>query len=77
MIRDREFNRHLGERLERLMQESCQPVKETELPRANTWLMIRSFFVFHFLRHFPSWAAALPTHSPKMRSVQPQSGPAG
>ncbi len=77
MIRDREFNRNLSEKLERLMQNSCRLVKETEMPRANTWLIVRSFFVFHFLRYFPSWAAALPTHSPKMRSVQPHSRPVG
>ena len=75
MIRDRAFNQHLGERLEALIRESCRLVEEKELPHANTWLMVRSFFVFHFLRHFPSWAASLPTHAPKVRSVEHESGP--
>ena len=76
MIRDREFNRQLGERLEHLIKESCRLVEETELPHSNAWLMVRSFFVFHFLRHFPSCAAWLPTHAPVVRSVDPGSGPA-
>jgi cardiolipin synthase len=76
MILDRNFNRHLGERLDGLIRDSCRLVEEAELPHANTWLMVRSFFVFHFLRHFPSWAAWLPAHVPKVRSVDPGSGPA-
>jgi cardiolipin synthase len=76
MILDRAFNRHLGEKLEGLMRHSCRLIEEAELPHSNTWLMVRSFFVFHFLRHFPSWAARLPRHSPTVRSVDPRSGPA-
>ena len=53
MILDRAFNRHLGEKLEGLMRNSCRLIEESELPHSNTWLMVRSFFVFHFLRHFP------------------------
>jgi cardiolipin synthase len=58
------------------MCDSCQRVAEETLPRASTWTIVRSFFVFHFLRHFPTWAASLPTHSPKLRSLDPGSGPA-
>jgi cardiolipin synthase len=75
MVLDREFNRELSGRLETLIRESCRLVADEELPRANTWTMVRSFFVFHFLRHFPTWAASLPTHSPKLRSLDPDSGP--
>jgi cardiolipin synthase len=71
MILDREFNRHLSEHLEDLIRSSCRLVEATELPHSNTWLMVRSFFVFHFLRHFPSWVAKLPAHSPEVRSVDP------
>jgi len=76
MIRDRAFARHLRERLEHLIRHSCRLVEETELPRSNTWLVVRSFFVFHFLRYFPSWAARLPRHSPQVRSVEPGTGSA-
>jgi cardiolipin synthase len=73
MILDRDFNQELGEKLETLIRSSCRLVEESELPHSNTWLMVRSFFVFHFLRHFPSWVAMLPAHSPKVRSVDPPS----
>lgn len=76
MIRNREFNRHLAARLEHLIEENCRRVEEKELPQANTWLMVRSFFVFHFLRYFPSVAASLPAHAPKVRSVDAESGSA-
>jgi cardiolipin synthase len=73
MILDRDFNQELGENLETLIRSSCRLVEESELPHSNTWLMVRSFFVFHFLRHFPSWVAMLPAHSPTVRSVDPPS----
>lgn len=75
MILDRDFNRHLSERLEALIRNSCRLIEETELPHSNAWLVVRSFFVFHFLRHFPSWVAWLPRHVPKVRSVDTRSGP--
>lgn len=71
MIRDRDFNRELGNNLEELIRKSCRLIEESELPRANAWLVVRSFFVFHFLRHFPAWAASLPRHAPEIRSVDP------
>jgi cardiolipin synthase len=74
MILDRDFTRHLNGRLEVLIRNSCRLIEATELPHSNTWLMVRSFFVFHFLRHFPSWAAWLPRHAPKVIPVDPRSG---
>jgi cardiolipin synthase A/B len=74
MVLDRDFNRHLSERLEALIRNSCRLIEATELPHSNTWLMVRSFFVFHFLRHFPSWAGWLPRHAPKVEPVDPRSG---
>ena len=74
MILDRDFNGHLSGRLDALIRNSCRLIEETELPHSNAWLVVRSFFVFHFLRHFPSWAAWLPRHAPKVRSVDPRSG---
>jgi cardiolipin synthase len=74
MVLDRDFNRHLSERLEALIRNSCRLIEATELPHSNTWLMVRSFFVFHFLRHFPSWAGWLPRHAPKVQPVDPRSG---
>ncbi|MGE3923387.1 MAG: cardiolipin synthase ClsB [Lautropia sp.] len=67
MIRDRGFNRELSQRLERLMRERCRRIEASELQESNLWRVVRSFFVFHFLRHFPSWAGWLPRHAPKLQ----------
>jgi cardiolipin synthase len=74
MILDSAFNRRLNERLDVLIQNSCRLIEQAELPHSNTWLMVRSFFVFHFLRHFPSWVAWLPRHAPKVIPVDSRSG---
>lgn len=77
MIRDRAFSCLLGEHLEALIQERCRVINPGELPRPNAWLIVRSFFVFHFLRHFPSWIGSLPAHVPEVRSIEPHSRPLG
>jgi cardiolipin synthase len=76
MILDHRFNRDLTARLDLLIRNSCRLIEATELPHSNRWLMLRSFFVFHFLRHFPSWVARLPRHVPKVTSIEPGSRPA-
>ncbi|MES2911292.1 MAG: cardiolipin synthase ClsB [Pseudomonadota bacterium] len=64
IIRDREFNRHLTARLDHLMQNSCKQIKADELETSRWWFSLRSFFVFHLLRRYPSWASWLPAHAP-------------
>ena len=68
IIRDRGFNQGLSEQLDRLICESCKEVPAaTTAPTAPTaWQMVRNFFVFHFLRRFPSWAGWLPAHTPAL-----------
>ncbi|MES2977751.1 MAG: cardiolipin synthase ClsB [Pseudomonadota bacterium] len=70
IIRDREFNGVLAERLERLMLNSCTQVKASDLSESTWWRMVRSFFVFHLLRRYPSWAGWLPAHSPKLTPAE-------
>jgi cardiolipin synthase len=64
IIRDRAFNQHLTERLDHLMQNSCKQIKADELEASRWWFSLRSFFVFHLLRRYPSWASWLPAHAP-------------
>jgi cardiolipin synthase len=66
VIRDRGFNQHLRQRLEDLIAHSCTQVPADNLPRQNLWHLVRSFFVFHFLRRFPAWAGWLPAHAPRV-----------
>ncbi|MES2413039.1 MAG: cardiolipin synthase ClsB [Pseudomonadota bacterium] len=64
IIRDRAFNEHLTARLDHLMANSCKQVKADELEASRWWFSLRSFFVFHLLRRYPSWASWLPAHAP-------------
>lgn len=71
IVRDRQFNRQLGENLERLMANSCKKIEAEDLNEIHAWRQVRSFFLFHFLRRFPTWAGWLPAHAPRLRSLQP------
>lgn len=73
MIYDREFNRVLNERLQRLMAYGCRKVEASDLKESHTWRQFRSFFLFHFLRRYPSWAGHLPAHAPRLALLQPSS----
>ena len=64
VIRDRAFNAQLHERLSALMENSCRSV---EVPGPSRWArlrLLRSYFVFHLMRWFPTWARWLPKHEP-------------
>jgi len=70
IIKDRGFNQHLRERLQDLIAHSCTEVVPESGPKRSLWHIVRSFFVFHFLRRFPAWAGWLPAHAPAL--VTPQ-----
>jgi cardiolipin synthase A/B len=65
MIRDREFNRVLSERIDHLMC-SCRAIQAKDIAESPTWRQLRGFFLFHFLRRYPSWAGRLPVHAPRL-----------
>lgn len=74
VIRDRDFNLQLAERLERLVCESCREVQSQTAHRPTLWQIVRSFVVFHVLRRFPRWAGWLPPHAPSVvNASQPPS----
>lgn len=77
MIHDREFNRQLSESLQRLMADSCRKIEPRDLKESGAWRQVRSFFVYHFVRHYPAWAGWLPAHAPTLKSLKPSSLPAG
>ncbi|MDB5930016.1 MAG: phospholipase D/Transphosphatidylase, partial [Polaromonas sp.] len=66
IIKDRAFNQHLNERLEYLMQHSCNEIKAADLVESTWWRRLRSFFVFHLLSRYPAWAGWLPAHAPRL-----------
>lgn len=71
VIHDRSFNQMVRNNLNRLLQEDCQRVDESNIPQRNMWQVTKSVVVFHFLRHFPAIAGWLPAHTPKLRLVPP------
>ena len=66
IIRDRAFNQHLYERLDCLMQHSCQQIEREALGDLRGWGMVRSFLAYHFTRRYPRWASWLPRHVPRL-----------
>ncbi len=60
VIRDREFNRGLTERLQYLLDNECRSIQADQLEPSSRWTVFRNMLVFHFLRHFPRWAPMLP-----------------
>ncbi len=77
MIRDRDFNRRLSERLDALMASSCTEVAREQLPPSSWWHQLRSLVVFHVLRRFPAWAGWLPAHMPRLDVAQAAPADAG
>ena len=78
IIKDRAFNQHLAENLEKLMQGSCRQVKASDLPESTIWVRLRSIFVFHMLRRYPAWFGWLPAHLPRLTPAEKLVGePAG
>ncbi|HPU51588.1 MAG TPA: cardiolipin synthase ClsB [Burkholderiaceae bacterium] len=71
LVRDPAFARLLRERLDALIEEGCSVVKLAPPTRlGSAWIQLRSFFVFHFLRNFPSWIDHLPASEPKVAALQ-------
>ncbi len=75
VIRDRDFNRTLGERLDHLMQNACKRVEIDDVRESGPWSAVRGFFVFHLVRLYPTWAGWLPRHAPRLAPVDPAACP--
>ena len=67
IIRDRNFNEHLYQKLSLLISKSCRQVGINDVEKSGWWLTLRSYLVFHMLRQFPAWAAWLPAHAPRLK----------
>lgn len=71
MIHDREFAGRLSASLERLMKHACKRIEAKDLKETHVSRKLRSFFLFHLLRRYPSWMGMLPAHAPKLASLRP------
>ena len=70
IVRDEAFNSVLAERLEHLMRHACTKIDADDLSEWSTWRLVRSFFIFHFLRWYPRWAGWLPRHAPRLQPAE-------
>lgn len=71
VVRDTAFNTLLWERMDQLMQHSCKQIGVDDLTSEwSGWRLVRSFFVFHFLRWYPSWLNRLPRHAPRLTPAE-------
>lgn len=75
VVRDAAFARHLRERIDHLMAQSCERVQRPATGRLRSaWIAVRSMIVFHALRRFPAWASQSSARQPRvvpMRSESP------
>jgi cardiolipin synthase len=66
---DRPLNAALRLKLERLIEEDCEPARRPGPAVGRLRRLWTGVVVFHFLRRFPAWAGSLPAHKPRLRSV--------
>lgn len=66
VIRDREFNAELAQRLDALMRDSCKRIEAQHLEPVGWWVLARSFAISFLIRHYPSWASLLPSRRPRL-----------
>lgn len=59
---DGAFNRYLRERLEWLMENSCEEVRMVTQRHRTLLHLTLNFLAFHVLRRFPGWAGWSPAH---------------
>jgi cardiolipin synthase A/B len=71
IIHDRTFNQTLRDNLNAIIQQDCQQVDSTMVPKRSWWNLGKSVLAFHFLRHFPAMVGWLPAHTPKLAQVDP------
>ena len=44
--------------------------RPSDLTEWSAWRLVRSFFIFHLLRWYPSWVGWLPRHAPKLKPLE-------
>ncbi|TRX73533.1 cardiolipin synthase ClsB [Pseudomonas mangiferae] len=70
IVRDATFNRELYDCLQRLAKDHCKQISLEKMVKGYFWRAPLVFLIFHFLRHFPSFTALLPAHSPTLKPFQ-------
>lgn len=72
VVRDAAFARQLREQIEQLMHQRCELVQlPTPGPLRSAWIALRSFVVFHAMRHFSAWVQKSPEAAPRVVPLRP------
>lgn len=66
IIRDREFNQDLFQRLDLMIRQSCKRIEPEQLKPMRGWQLVCSYLVYHITRRYPGWASWLPRHVPRL-----------
>ena len=66
VIRDRDFNQNLYERLDFMMRNSCHRIEREAIGELRGWQLVLSYAAYHLTRWYPVWANWLPRHVPRL-----------
>lgn len=77
ILKDRAFNEQLGQHLAQLIQHDCTQIMASDVAQTGLWVGLRSFLVFHLLRHYPAWFGWLPVHTPRLTLAEKLPAQAG
>lgn len=73
IVRDAGFNAELAQRLQHLIDHTCQRVAPAPLSGVQAaWARLRGLAVFWFARRFPIWASRLPLGSRSIEHILPE-----
>lgn len=61
VVLDKDFNERMHVKMRELIEQRCRRLDPKKVPPRTMWRVFVSFCVFHFLRHFPSWAMLIPS----------------
>jgi cardiolipin synthase A/B len=74
VVRDAAFSTQLREEIERLMHQRCERVQlPTPGPLRSAWIALRSFVVYHAMRHFAAWVRRSHDAAPRVVQMQADS----
>ncbi len=69
IVRDARFNSELAGKIEELKSRSTL-IEKDWLKRRRWWLLVKDFFMYHLLRHYPTFGGLFPAHFPKIRELK-------
>ena len=75
LVRDRDFNAHVHDRLQWLIDHHCREIDKDSLPPRTPLRTLSRLVMFHLIRRLPRWAGLWPAHTPRVVKVAPGEDP--